>query len=120
MYPNPRDCFEYLGDHLLKLRGTISDEEMRHPTMLDKKGQHCVMEIKNGSTTGVTIGRANALMSFVRTSGSSLASSNQTSKVWAICSYIHKSGVTPISFLLKSIKADGFPNAYLKACPKVA
>ncbi len=63
MYPNPRNAtsFKYPANRLLKLQGTISDEEMRHPTMLDQNGESCLMVIKNGSTTGVTISRANAL-----------------------------------------------------------
>jgi hypothetical protein len=111
------------------------------------------MVIKNGSATGVTIGRANSIMSFVREYFDD--GSDQTSKEWAVLSYDKKSGVfsapgdsgavvvdgqgrigglltrgtrgltdsldvtyvTPISFLLKSIKANGFPKAYPKACP---
>lgn len=105
------------------------------------------MVIKDGSTTGVTIGRASGIMSYVRVY---FKDSHETSKEWAILPYDTKSGTfsdrgdsgavivdglgrigglltggcgitdssdityaTPITFLVKSIKANGFPNAHL-------
>ena len=149
MYPHVQNpmSFNYPADRLLKLRGTISDAEMRCPTTLDENRETCLMVIKDGSTTGVTIGRANGIMSFVREYSNN--NCHQESKEWAILPYDHKSGpfsargdsgavvvdgqgriggiitggsgttsstdisyVTPIGFLLKSIKAN-FPDAHL-------
>lgn len=142
------NSFKYPPDRLLKLRDTISDEEMRQPTMPDQNDERCLMVIKNGSATGVTIGRASGIMSYVREYFEN--GDHQTSKEWPILPYDVKSGpfsapgdsgavivdgrgwigglltggagtkaksdityATPISFLLKSIKANGFPNAHL-------
>jgi hypothetical protein len=41
------------------LRGTIPDEEMRHPTGVDQNDEPCLMVIKSGMTTGLAVGRAN-------------------------------------------------------------
>lgn len=150
MYPSPknRPSLKYPTDRLLKLRGIIPDGEMRRPTMLDQNEEPCLMVIKNGSTTDITIGRANGLMSYVRQYFND--DSHQTSKEWPILPYDTKSGAfsapgdsgavivdgvgrvgglltggagatdsfdityaTPISFLLKSIKANGYLNAHL-------
>ncbi|OCH84906.1 hypothetical protein OBBRIDRAFT_815290 [Obba rivulosa] len=41
MYPNPRNAhsFTYPDDRLLKIKGTIPDDEMRHPTALDQNAE---------------------------------------------------------------------------------
>lgn len=62
------------------LRGTILEEEMRHPTLLDHNDEPCLMVIKDGSTTGVTIGRASGIMSNVR---EYFGNKSETSKEWA-------------------------------------
>src|SRR5713101_4395410 len=69
MYPNPpnRTSFKCPPNRLLELQGTIPNEEMRRPPMLDQNRERCLMVIKDGSsTTGVTIGRATSIMSYVR------------------------------------------------------
>ena len=63
MHPNRRNSsshsFDFPGDRLLKLRGTITDDEMRKPTTFDQNGDGCIMVLKRGRTTGLTVGRAN-------------------------------------------------------------
>ena len=80
--------FEYPGDRLLSLRGTIPDEEMRNPKMNDLSGDPCIMVIKRGKTSGLTVGRANRVISYTRyyfeTPG--------VSKEWAIFPFDRKSG----------------------------
>ena len=68
MYPHPtaRTSFKYPRGRLLQFRGVIKEHELRHPTMLDRNGEECLLVIKNGKGTGVTIGRATGIMSFVR------------------------------------------------------
>ncbi len=75
---------------LLSLQGTISDEEMRHQTALDQNNELYLTVIKDGSTTGVTIGRASGIMSFVREYSED--GSHETSKEWPILPYDKKSG----------------------------
>ena len=148
MHPSPKSiAFKFPSDHLLKLGGTISDNEIRHPTTLDENWDPCIVVIKQGSTSCTTIGRSSGIMSFVRQYSGDISS--KTSKEWAILPYDHKPGafsvegdsgavvvdgqgrigglltggsgatastdityVTPIDFLLKSIKCR-YPNAHL-------
>lgn len=68
MNPNPANVhkFEY-GDGLLRLNGeTIPSEEIRHPTTLDEDNIPSIMVIKCGVATGVTVGRANNILSWTR------------------------------------------------------
>ena len=149
MYPNAKNTtsFKYPPNRLLRLQGTISEKEMRQPTSLDKSNDPCLIVIKDGSTTGVTIGRASGIFSYVR---EYFDGHYETSKEWAIQAYDQKSGAfsnkgdsgavivnglghigglltggsgltvssdityaTPILFLLKSIRANGYCNAHL-------
>lgn len=50
----------------LKLKGTIPDEEVRHPTGLDQDNESCVMVIKRGNATGLTVGCANNIFLYTR------------------------------------------------------
>lgn len=58
--------FKYPDDRLLHLHGMISEELMRAPDMLDLNNDACLLVIKSGNSTGVTIGRATGIFSFVR------------------------------------------------------
>ncbi|KAJ7145815.1 hypothetical protein C8R44DRAFT_755948 [Mycena epipterygia] len=92
MCPNPRDAhsFEYPVDCLLRLKGTIPDEEMRHPTARDQNDDPCLMVLKHGNTTGLTIGRANDICSYARYYHDD--DKAETSKEWAILPFNSKSG----------------------------
>lgn len=61
-----RSSFKYPPGGLLQLRGVVQEEELRNPTMLDKNGESCLIVLKNGTTTGLTMGRASGIGSFVR------------------------------------------------------
>ncbi|SJL07900.1 uncharacterized protein ARMOST_11257 [Armillaria ostoyae] len=90
MYPNPknRSSFKYPTDRLLRLQGTIPDEEMRHPPALDLND---LMVIKRGNGTGLTVGRANNICSFARNYYDD--DKAEISKEWAILPFDSKSGV---------------------------
>ncbi len=92
MYPNPQNChdFVYPSDRLLWLQGTIPDEEMRRLPALDQNNDPCLMVIKNGRTTGLTIGRANNICSYARHYYD--GDIGETSKEWPILSFNSKSG----------------------------
>jgi hypothetical protein len=92
MYPNRRNRsgFQYPADRLLRLRGKIPLEEMRAPTSLDENGEPCLMVIKRGGATGVTIGRATELESFSRNILDD--GTTQISMEWAILPRNSKSG----------------------------
>jgi hypothetical protein len=61
-----RASFGYPLGGLLQLRDVAKEDELRHPTALDANGEECLIVIKNGNTTGATIGRATDIESFVR------------------------------------------------------
>ena len=63
LYPN---CLRYPFDRLLPLQDIMKDDELRLPTMLDWNDARCLLVVKNGASTGVTIGRASGMRSFVR------------------------------------------------------
>ncbi|RDX51398.1 hypothetical protein OH76DRAFT_1454946 [Lentinus brumalis] len=64
-------------DRLFKLRGHLTEDDMRHPNMLDKHGEECLIVVKNFSGSGVTVGQAIGVFSYVR-------------EEWAILPYDHK------------------------------
>ncbi|KAI6008150.1 hypothetical protein F5J12DRAFT_767781 [Pisolithus orientalis] len=84
--------FEFPLDRLLPLKGTITDELMRAPDMWDADGKPCLLVVKNGNATGITIGRATGVFSIVREYSTDMTS-NQTSMEWAIINYDSKSDV---------------------------
>lgn len=69
MYPQPIDQanYQYPQDGLLQAYGVVQDDEMRNPRHLDVHGEKCLLVVKNGLTTGTTVGRTNGLKSFTRT-----------------------------------------------------
>jgi hypothetical protein len=92
MYPNAKNfsSFKYPRNRLLTPQGIISDEGIHHPTLLDQNDEPCLMVIKDGSTTGVTIARASGIMSFVQEYSDD--DSHEKSTEWPIFPYDIKSG----------------------------
>lgn len=84
--------FKYPADRLLRLRGTIPDNEMRNPSTVDQNGEKCIMVIKRGSATNLTIGRANNILSYARHYFDDDDENPETSKEWAILPYDKRSG----------------------------
>lgn len=89
MYPR-NDCKISFKYPLLPLHAMISEELMSKPEALDSTGDRCLLVIKNGTSTGVTIGRATGIQSFVRDDDT-----GEVSREWAIYNYDSKSGVFP-------------------------
>lgn len=81
--------FKYPADRLLKLRGIISEEKLCRPDMFDRDGESCLFVIKSSKTTGVTIGCATGIFSYIRRYFTN--NTHQTSKEWAILPYDNKS-----------------------------
>ncbi|KAG0133117.1 hypothetical protein HOY82DRAFT_584602 [Tuber indicum] len=65
-HPEDQVDYEYPDDGLLQAFGVVKDDEIRQPKHLDKHGRRVLMVVKNGLTTGTTVGRANGLYSFTR------------------------------------------------------
>jgi hypothetical protein len=75
----------------MPLRGVIEEGELYRPLLIDQHDERYLMVIKNGRTTGVTIGRANSVKSYLRedlSDGTAVRSMG-----WAIVSYDQKSSV---------------------------
>ncbi|KAL5531494.1 hypothetical protein ACEPAG_4371 [Sanghuangporus baumii] len=104
MYPRDdgKTTFKYPDDRLLPLRDLITEERMREPDMLDHDNEACLLVIKNGNATDVTIGRATGIFSFVRDD-----ETGQESMEWAIYNYDNKSGVFSAPGDSGSIIVDG-------------
>ncbi|KAF9509980.1 hypothetical protein BS47DRAFT_1364881 [Hydnum rufescens UP504] len=87
--------FKYPVGRLLKLQGLIQENEMNNPDILGPT---------NGSASGVTIGCATGIFSFVREYFNN--GTHQTSMEWAILPYDHKSGAFSASGDSGSIIVD--------------
>ncbi|KAF8346380.1 hypothetical protein F5887DRAFT_1073567 [Amanita rubescens] len=107
MHPHPegRSSFEYPVDGLLQVKGIITEEEIHQPTSLDENEEECLIVIKNGRSTGVTIGRGTSIESFVRVHHDYGIKS--TSMEIAIYSYSHKDGPFSAPGDSGSIVVDG-------------
>ncbi|KAH7889041.1 hypothetical protein F5I97DRAFT_1935411 [Phlebopus sp. FC_14] len=99
MYPNEKNShnFDFPGDRLLPLW-------MRKPTMYDQDGERCLMVLKNGRTTKLTVGRANNILSFTR---KYLSDDDGISMAWAILPFDDKSGPFSAKGDSGSVVVDG-------------
>jgi hypothetical protein len=90
MYPNLRNShsFDYPGDHLLSLWGTIMDDKMCKPTLYDQNSNPCIMVIKHGRTTGLTVSHANNILSYTH---NYFSNNYKVSKEWAILPFDNRS-----------------------------
>ena len=68
VHPNQKTNYTtpYPEEGLLVLRGTIPEDEIRRPSSLDENDDPCLVVMKNGTTTGLTFGRASRIRSCVR------------------------------------------------------
>jgi hypothetical protein len=107
MHPHPegRSSFKYPIGGLLQVKGIVKEEEIRQPNSLDANGEECFIFIKNGKSTGVTIGRGTDIESFVRVHHDYGIKS--TSMEIAIHPYSHKDGAFSAPGDSGSIVVDG-------------
>lgn len=107
MHPHPkgRSSFKYPVGGLLQVKGITKEKEIRQPTSLDENGEECLIVIKNGKSTGVTIGRGTGIESFVREYHDYGIQS--TSMEIAIHPYSHKDGAFSALGDSGSIVVDG-------------
>ncbi|KAI5804629.1 hypothetical protein DFH27DRAFT_384356 [Peziza echinospora] len=68
MFPHPEDRagYDYPEDGCLQAFGVVKENEIHQPQHLDEHGEKVFMVVKNGLTTGTTVGRVNGLYSFTR------------------------------------------------------
>ncbi|KAF8332800.1 uncharacterized protein EI90DRAFT_3145403 [Cantharellus anzutake] len=106
MHPHPegRSAFKYPVGSLLHVKGIVK-EEIRQPTLLDANGEECLIVIKNGKSTGITIGLGSDIESFIRVYDEYGIKS--TSMEIAIHPYNHKDGAFSAPGDSGSIVVDG-------------
>ena len=107
MHPNSKNShnFEFPFNRLLKLSGTVKEDEMRKPKMYDQNGNACIMVLKCGKTTGLTVGHATTFVSYTR----KYLSNNDTalSKELTILPFDHSSGAFSAKGDSGSVVVDG-------------
>lgn len=108
MHPHPegRSSFDYPWDGLLQLKGVFKEEEIRRPTSLDANGEECLFVIKNGKSSGVTVGRGTDIESFIREYHGN--GNKSTSTAIAIYPYSRKDGAFSAPGDSGSVVVDGF------------
>ncbi|KAI0040893.1 hypothetical protein FA95DRAFT_1576687 [Auriscalpium vulgare] len=106
MYPHAetRAKVKYPVDGLMRLRGFVEHGGLRHPKMLDVNKDECPIVVKNGATTGATLGRATGIESFVREYKKYAISS--TFMAVAVYPYSHKDGAFSAGGDSGSVVAD--------------
>ncbi|KAF9554523.1 hypothetical protein CPC08DRAFT_712801, partial [Agrocybe pediades] len=80
--PHPEMKFEYPPHRLLPVGDIMSKELLLRHTMLDEHDEPCLLVIKSGSASEVTIGRATGSFALVRDE-----ETGKVSKQWAIYNY---------------------------------
>jgi len=90
MYPSPRNShgFKYPPEGIFKIQGIISKEDMSKSDMLDRNEMPCLIVMKRGLATGLTLGRANEISSFTRTYFTDTPPKKALE--WVICPYDSK------------------------------
>ncbi|KIK80949.1 hypothetical protein PAXRUDRAFT_763789 [Paxillus rubicundulus Ve08.2h10] len=104
-HPTARTSVKYPHGRLLQLQDFLNEDKLHHPKMLDTNGEACLLVIKNSNSTGVTIGRATGIMSFVREYFED--GTHETSMELAIYPYSNKGGAFSTPGDSDSIIADG-------------
>ena len=61
--------FQYPENRQLRICGIVGRELLAQPDMLDRNGRPSLVVFKDGSTTGLTVGRYSCLESFTREDG---------------------------------------------------
>ncbi|ETW74722.1 hypothetical protein HETIRDRAFT_127172 [Heterobasidion irregulare TC 32-1] len=66
LFPQPQDRknYSYLEDGLLQAYDIVREAKICSPQQPDVHGKNCLFVVKNGLTTGTTVGRVNGLESF--------------------------------------------------------
>ena len=108
MHPNPWNVNSFMPPwrDLLRLKGTIPDKAMRHPTAFKRDNESCLMVMKRGRATGLTIGRANNICSYSRYYYD--GDEAETSKEWPILPFDSRSGVFSKTGDSGSVIVDSF------------
>ncbi|KAH7887130.1 hypothetical protein F5I97DRAFT_1936641 [Phlebopus sp. FC_14] len=100
-----RSNFEYPIGGRLQVKSVLKEADIRNPKQLDANGEECLLVVKNGKTTKVTIGRGTGTGSFIREYDQ--CGIKRTSTGVAIYPYSHTDGAFPAPGDSGSIVVDG-------------
>ena len=105
MYPRSDSgtVFKYPENRQLRINGIVSKELLVKPDQRDDNNQPCLIVLKDGNTTDLTVGRATGMESFVRDDDT-----KEESKELAIYNYDKSSGVFSAKGDSGSLIVDGF------------
>ena len=108
MHPHPKSQsnFKYLLGGLLQVKGVVKENELRRPKQLSANGEECLLVVKNGMGTGLTIGRLTGIESVIR-DYSDYGIGKTTTLEFAILPYSHKDGTFSAASYSGSIVVDG-------------
>jgi len=90
----------------MQLWDFVKDGELRNPTMLGPDGEECLIVVKNGTTTGITVGCATGIESFVRQYAGKDFTIHSTSMEIAVHSYSPKDEAFSVPRDSGSVVAD--------------
>jgi hypothetical protein len=106
MMMNPRNdsrkAFEYPTGRQLRVNGIVLKEPLLNPDLLDDNDMPCLIVLKDGNTTGLTVGRVTGIESFVRDDDT-----EEESIDLAVYNYDKKSGVFSAKGDSGSLVVDG-------------
>ena len=104
MYPrsDSRKAFKYPEGRQLRINGIVSRELLANPDLLDDNDHPCLIVVKDGNATDLTVGRATGMESFVRDDDT-----KEESTELAIYNYNKKSGVFSAKGDSGSLIVDG-------------
>ncbi|KAG8805884.1 hypothetical protein FRC17_005289, partial [Serendipita sp. 399] len=107
MHPHPRcqSDFKYPVGGLLQVKGIVKEAEIRNPKQLDANVEECLLAVKNGKTTGVTMGRETGIESIIREYDED--GIKRTSMEVAVYPYSHRDGASSAPGDSGSIVIDG-------------
>ncbi|KAF9517858.1 hypothetical protein BS47DRAFT_449226 [Hydnum rufescens UP504] len=81
LHPTSPTSFKFPVNRLVILQGQVPESALLKPPMLDADGESCLIVFKNGAMTDTTIGKANHVVSFIRTD---LAGQYKESREWPV------------------------------------
>jgi hypothetical protein len=100
-----RSDFKYPVGGLLQVKGVVKEAELRNPKQLDANGEECLLVVKNGKTTGTTIGRGTGIESIIREYDE--YGIKRTSMEFTVYPYSHRDGAFSARGDSGSIVVDG-------------
>ena len=66
LHPTSPTSFKLPNNRLMELRDQVPESDLNKPTMLDANGDPCLVVLKHGAATGLTVGRSNNVSSYTR------------------------------------------------------